>query len=192
MFHTSGPVVLMVSLALGLVLLLALKSAIERVPEGHRHTLLVGGEYRRTLKPGYHLTVPFLSWGFCLDGHYPLPIPTAEVIDGDDRLVLGTTGDWRITDAEAAFAEADDPRRAIHDATLELRQEFVRDIGIDDLRRDLTEVESRLERGLAVEVGRWGVTIESVNLELKEDDAEALETIRLGSASRADEEVSTS
>jgi hypothetical protein len=160
-------------------------------PEDHRHVLLVGGKYRRTLEPGHHLTPPFISREFCLDGHYPLPIPTAEVIDGDDRLVLGTTVDWQITDVESAFAEADDPRGAIHDAALELRREILLDVGIDDLRRNLAEVESRLERELAVEAGRWGVAIEGVNLELKEDGAEALETIRLGSASRADEEVST-
>lgn len=173
----DGPTIARAAVLAAVVAALVVVSrTVVRVPGGERRALLAGDEYRRTLGPGLHLVTPFVEREFSLDGHPPLPLPTLEVDGSDGTLALSTVVDWHVTDPEVAFATTSDPRRTIYDAAVELRREHLRELDAAAVRRDLDDVERRLERSLAVEAGRWGVAIDDVSLEVVPDSGDERET----------------
>jgi len=164
LFGTSPATV--VGVALLVVVVGTVYSAVEIVQAYERAALTVFGEYRGLLDPGLNLVVPFVSAATRFDLRTEtVDVPTQEAITRDNSPVTADAVVYiRVMDAERAFLEVDDYRRA----TLLLAQTTLRavigDMNLDETLSRRERINERIRRELDRPTDEWGVRVESVEV----------------------------
>jgi len=153
----------------GLVALLALAavvSSVEIVQAYEKRALTVFGAHRGLLCPGLHLVPPFVSHTYRFDRRVrTIDVPTQEAITRDNSPVRADAVVYvRVVDAERAFLQVEDHRRA----TALLAQTSLRAV-IGDMELDQTlsrrdEINRRIREGLQGPTDDWGVDVEMVEV----------------------------
>lgn len=168
----TGRIFLVFGLAMLVITLAALSSAIEIVDPDDRRALFVFGEFRGIIEPGLNVVPPFVS----RTEPIPTGLQTAEVVledvetaDGSRCSVLVRV-DVRIADAETAFTEVDDYQSAFTDVALSTTRDAVRTHEIAAVR-DPGRLERRIRDDLAATVEDWGLVVPAVELELATQSA---------------------
>jgi regulator of protease activity HflC (stomatin/prohibitin superfamily) len=164
LFGTSPATVL--GVALLVVVVGTVYSAVEVVQAYERAALTVFGEYRGLLEPGLNLVVPFVSRATTFDLRtQTVDVPTQEAITRDNSPVTADAVVYvRVMDAERTFLEVDDYRRA----TLLLAQTTLRavigDMELDETLSRRDRINERIRRELDRPTDEWGVRVESVEV----------------------------
>ncbi|MEF8790104.1 MAG: SPFH domain-containing protein [Haloarculaceae archaeon] len=154
----------------GLVLLslavLVVSDSVEIVQAYEKRALTVFGDLQGILEPGIHFIPPFVSRTYQYDMRTEtLDVDRQEAITRDNSPVTADAVVYiRVMDAERAFLEVDDYRRA----TLALAQTTLRavlgDMELDETLSRRDEINRRIREQIDGPTNEWGVRVESVEV----------------------------
>jgi regulator of protease activity HflC (stomatin/prohibitin superfamily) len=157
---------LVVGLVLLGVVIAAVSSSVQIVQAYEKRALTVFGANKGLLDPGIHLVPPFVSKVYQYDMRTEaLDVPSQEAITRDNSPVRADAVVYiRVMDAERAFLEVDDYRRA----TLNLAQTTLRavigDMELDETLSQRERINDRIQEELAGPTDEWGVRVEAVEV----------------------------
>jgi regulator of protease activity HflC (stomatin/prohibitin superfamily) len=154
----------------GLVLLalamLVVSDSVEIVQAYEKRALTVFGDLQGILEPGIHFIPPFVSRTYQFDMRTEaMDVPRQEAITRDNSPVTADAVVYiRVMDAERAFLEVDDYRKA----TLNLAQTTLRavlgDMELDETLSRRDEINRRIREQIDGPTNEWGVRVESVEV----------------------------
>ena len=154
----------------GLVLLaiavFTVADSVEIVQAYEKRALTVFGDMQGLLDPGIHLVPPFVSKTYAFDLRTEaMDVPRQEAITRDNSPVTADAVVYiRVMDAEKAFLEVDDYRKA----TLLLAQTTLRavlgDMELDETLSRRDEINRRIRTQIDEPTNEWGVRVESVEV----------------------------
>ena len=154
----------------GLVLLalavFTVADSVEIVQAYEKRALTVFGDMQGLLDPGIHLVPPFVSKTYAFDLRTEaMDVPRQEAITRDNSPVTADAVVYiRVMDAEKAFLEVDDYRKA----TLNLAQTTLRavlgDMELDETLSRRDEINRRIRTQIDEPTNEWGVRVESVEV----------------------------
>jgi len=141
-------------------------SSVRIIPQGFVGILLILGQYRQQLQPGFHLVIPMISQVIKVDiREQVLEIPRQEYISKDNAPVnIDAIIHFKVTDAERAqFAIAD-----YHSGTTRLAQSSIRSIvgemKLNDLLHGRHVLAAKLLERLEPDCSKWGVEIQRAEI----------------------------
>jgi regulator of protease activity HflC (stomatin/prohibitin superfamily) len=154
----------------GLVLLslavVVVSDSVEIVQAYEKRALTVFGDLQGILEPGIHFVPPFVSSTYPYDMRTEaMDVPRQEAITQDNSPVTADAVVYiRVMDAERAFLEVEDYRRA----TLALAQTTLRavlgDMELDETLSRRDEINRRIREQIDGPTNEWGVRVESVEV----------------------------
>ncbi|MFC7228995.1 SPFH/Band 7/PHB domain protein [Salinirubellus salinus] len=166
----TGIVQLNVASVVGLVLLalavVTVADSVEIVQAYEKRALTVFGDMQGLLDPGVHVVPPFVSKTYVFDMRTEaMDVPRQEAITRDNSPVTADAVVYiRVMDAERAFLEVDDYRKA----TLNLAQTTLRavlgDMELDETLSRRDEINRRIRTQIDEPTNEWGVRVESVEV----------------------------
>lgn len=162
--QTSALVPLVGLLLLALVVVTVWRAVV--VVDAHeKRALTVFGEYRGVLEPGVNFVPPFVSQTHPID----MRTQRAEVaIDATTRdrwaVTVEVAVELSVSDAERAFLETDDHRRAVLGAVETVLCDVVADLERDAIAGNEGQIRERARRALDDRTGEWGVAVEAVEV----------------------------
>nr|WP_284033209.1 SPFH domain-containing protein [Halobaculum sp. DT31] len=151
-----------------LVLALAtLVSSVEIVQAYEKRALTVFGANRGLLGPGLHLIPPFVSRTYQFDTRVEtIDVPTQEAITEDNSPVTADAVVYvRVVDAERAFLQVDDYRRATALLAQTNLRAAIGDMHLDETLSRREEINRRIREGLQGPTDDWGVNVEMVEVQ---------------------------
>jgi regulator of protease activity HflC (stomatin/prohibitin superfamily) len=158
------------TLVIGLVALwiviAGISSSVQIVQAYEKRALTVFGAFERLLDPGIHFVWPFVTGTYQFDMRTEaLDVPSQEAITRDNSPVRADAVVYiRVMNAERAFLEVDDYRRA----TLNLAQTTLRavigDMELDETLSQRERINERIQEELAGPTDEWGVRVEAVEV----------------------------
>jgi len=155
-----------VGLALLALAVVTVADSVEMVQAYEKRALTVFGDMQGLLAPGIHLTPPFVSKAYAFDMRTEaMDVPRQEAITRDNSPVTADAVVYiRVIDAEKAFLEVDDYRKA----TLNLAQTTLRavlgDMELDETLSRRDEINRRIRTQIDEPTNEWGVRVESVEV----------------------------
>jgi regulator of protease activity HflC (stomatin/prohibitin superfamily) len=165
-----GFVDLSVATVVGLVLLVIavflVSDSVEIVQAYEKRALTVFGDMQGLLDPGIHLIPPLVSKTYAFDMRTEaMDVPRQEAITRDNSPVTADAVVYiRVMDAERAFLQVDDYRKA----TLALAQTTLRavlgDMELDETLSRRDEINRRIREQIDGPTNEWGVRVESVEV----------------------------
>ncbi len=131
-----------------------------------KKALTVFGKYQRLLDPGINIVVPFISRTYAFDMRTEtMDVPQQEAITRDNSPVTADAVVYiKVMDAEKAFLEVDDYRRAVSNLAQTTLRAVLGDMELDDTLSKRQEINSRIRRELDAPTDEWGVRVESVEV----------------------------
>jgi regulator of protease activity HflC (stomatin/prohibitin superfamily) len=157
---------LVAGVALLLVAVAAVSSAVEIVEAYEKEALTVFGEFRTLLEPGIHFVPPFVSRTYPFDMRTQmLDVPRQEAITEDNSPVTADAVVYiKVMNAKRAFLQVDDYKRA----TLYLAQTTLRavlgDMELDETLSKREKINRRIQQELEGPTDEWGVRVEAVEV----------------------------
>ncbi|WP_247000911.1 SPFH domain-containing protein [Halosolutus gelatinilyticus] len=153
----------------GLVLVVAavtVVSMIEIVDAYDRGALTIFGEYRGLLEPGLNVVPPFVSRVYTFDMRtQTIDVPSQEAITRDNSPVTADAVVYiRVMDAERAFLEVDDYRRAVSNLAQTTLRAVIGDMELDDTLSRREMINERIRTELDEPTDEWGIRVESVEV----------------------------
>jgi regulator of protease activity HflC (stomatin/prohibitin superfamily) len=141
-------------------------SAVEIVEAYETRALTVFGEFRGLLPPGLNVVPPFVSRTYPFDMRtQTLDVPTQEAITEDNSPVTADAVVYiRVMDAERAFLEVDDYRRATSLLAQTTLRAALGDMELDQTLSRRDQINARIRRELDEPTDRWGIRVESVEV----------------------------
>jgi regulator of protease activity HflC (stomatin/prohibitin superfamily) len=141
-------------------------SAVEIVEAYEMRALTVFGEFRGLLEPGLNVVPPFVSRTYAFDMRtQTLDVPTQEAITEDNSPVTADAVVYiRVMDAERAFLEVDDYRRATSLLAQTTLRAALGDMELDQTLSRRDQINARIRRELDEPTDRWGIRVESVEV----------------------------
>jgi regulator of protease activity HflC (stomatin/prohibitin superfamily) len=158
--------VTVVGLALLALAIAAVYSAVEIVEAYETRALTVFGEYRGLLDPGLNVVPPFVSRTYAFDMRtQTTDVPSQEAITEDNSPVTADAVVYiRVMDAERAFLEVDDYRRAVSLLAQTTLRAALGDMELDQTLSRRDQINERIRRELDEPTDRWGIRVESVEV----------------------------
>jgi regulator of protease activity HflC (stomatin/prohibitin superfamily) len=157
---------LVAGLALLLVAIAAVSSAVEIVEAYEKRALTVFGEYRELLEPGLHVIPPFVSKTYPFDLRtQTLDVPRQEAITEDNSPVTANAVVYiRVMDAKRAFLEVEDYKTAVSNLAQTTLRAVLGDMELDETLSKRGEINRRIQRELEGPTDEWGVRVEAVEV----------------------------
>jgi regulator of protease activity HflC (stomatin/prohibitin superfamily) len=156
----------LVGLALLVVAIAAVSSAVVIVQAYEKHTLTIFGEYRRLLEPGIHLVPPFVSRTYAFDMRtQTMDVPRQEAITRDNSPVRADAVVYlRVMDAKKAFLQVEDYDRATSLLAQTTLRAVLGDMELDETLSQRAKINRRIQIELDEPTDEWGIRVEAVEV----------------------------
>ncbi|WP_178915671.1 SPFH domain-containing protein [Natronomonas gomsonensis] len=153
-------------LALLVIAIAAVASAVEIVEAYEKRALTVFGEFRELLEPGLHVVPPFVSRTYRFDMRtQTLDVPRQEAITQDNSPVTADAVVYiRVMDAKRAFLEVEDYERATSNLAQTTLRAALGDMELDETLSNRARINTRIRRELEGPTDEWGVRVEAVEV----------------------------
>ena len=160
---TVGP---SVGLAVLAVTAATVASSVETVEAYERRALTVFGDYRGLVGPGLNFVPPFVSDTAVYDMRtQTLNVSKQEAITRDNSPVVANAVVYiRVMNAERAFLEVEDYKRAVSNLAQTTLRAVLGDMELDDTLSRRREINERIREELAGPTDEWGIRVESVEV----------------------------
>jgi regulator of protease activity HflC (stomatin/prohibitin superfamily) len=157
---------LVAAVALLVVAIAAVTSAVEIVEAYERRALTVLGDYRRLLDPGVHLVPPFVSRAYRFDLRtQTFDVPRQEAITRDNSPVTADAVVYiKVMDAKRAFLEVEDYKRATSNLAQTTLRAAIGDMELNATLSDRSRINERIRRELEGPTDEWGIRVEAVEV----------------------------
>lgn len=141
-------------------------SSIERILPHEKRALTVRGEYRKLLEPGLTLIPPFVSETHAIDMRVQtIDVPRQEAITQDNLPVTADAVVYiQVMDAEKAFLEIDDHKRAVKDKSKLALRTTIGDHESSVALHNHSTISYRVRQKLNETTEEWGVRVETVEV----------------------------
>ncbi|MFO7926341.1 MAG: SPFH domain-containing protein [Natronomonas sp.] len=157
---------LIAGLALLLVAIAAVSSAVEIVEAYEKEALTVFGEFRKLLEPGIHFIPPFVSRTYPFDMRTQmLDVPRQEAITEDNSPVTADAVVYiKVMNAKRAFLQVDDYKRATSNLAQTTLRAVLGDMELDETLSKREKINRRIQQELEGPTDEWGVRVEAVEV----------------------------
>lgn len=159
-----------VLIALGIIVLLIIFvvfSGVKTVPQGFEFTVERFGKYRRTLKPGLNLIVPFVDMIGKRQNlrETVMDIPTQEVITRDNAMVaVDGVVFYQVMNAADAAYRVNDLSRAMENLALTNIRTVMGSMELDELLSQRDRINAELLRVMDDATNPWGTKVTRVEI----------------------------
>ena len=154
-------------LALFVLLVLLILSAVKIVPQGYNYTVERFGRYTRTLRPGLTLIIPFIDRvGRKLNVmEQVIEVPSQEVITKDNAMVrVDGVAFFQVLDAAQASYEVTNLNVAILNLTMTNIRTVMGSMDLDKLLSERDEINHRLLKVVDDATHNWGVKVTRIEI----------------------------
>jgi regulator of protease activity HflC (stomatin/prohibitin superfamily) len=158
-----------VSIVAGIFLLLAIVTAYKSiviVDAYDREAYTRFGKYQGLLEPGPNFVLPFVTKTYRFDMRtQTLDVPRQEAITRDNSPVTADAVVYiKVMDAEKAFLEVDDYKRAVSNLAQTTLRAVLGDMELDDTLNKRQQINSKIRTELDEPTDEWGIRVESVEV----------------------------
>ena len=153
----------------GILLLLALVTAYKSiviVDAYDKEAYTRFGKYQGLLEPGPNFVLPFVTRTYRFDMRtQTLDVPRQEAITRDNSPVTADAVVYiKVMDAEKAFLEVDDYKRAVSNLAQTTLRAVLGDMELDDTLNKRQQINSKIRTELDEPTDEWGIRVESVEV----------------------------
>jgi regulator of protease activity HflC (stomatin/prohibitin superfamily) len=160
-----NPGVIVGLLILGLAIV-TVSSSVKIVEAYDKEALTIFGKFQKLLDPGIHFVVPFVNRTYRFDMRtQTLDVPHQEAITRDNSPVTADAVVYiKVMDAEKAFLEVDDYKRAVSNLAQTTLRAVLGDMELDDTLNKRQQINSKIRTELDEPTDEWGIRVESVEV----------------------------
>ncbi len=154
-------------IALVVLIIFLIFSGVKTVPQGFEYTIERFGKYRRTLKPGLSLIVPFLDGvGRRMNMRESvMDIPTQEVITRDNAIVaVDGVVFYQVMNAANAAYQVNDLERAMENLALTNIRTVMGSMELDELLSQRDRINAELLNVIDEATNPWGTKVTRVEV----------------------------
>ncbi|MFC7073644.1 SPFH domain-containing protein [Halovenus rubra] len=161
----TNPGVVIGVLLLGLALV-TVSSSVKIVEAYDKEALTIFGKFQKLLDPGIHFVVPFVNRTYRFDMRtQTLDVPHQEAITRDNSPVTADAVVYiKVMDAEKAFLEVDDYKRAVSNLAQTTLRAVLGDMELDDTLSRRQQINAKIRTELDEPTDEWGIRVESVEV----------------------------
>ena len=160
-----NPAFVVALLLFGLAIV-TVNSSVEIVDAYDKKALTIFGKYRELLEPGIHFVPPFVNRTYRFDMRtQTIDVPRQEAITRDNSPVTADAVVYiRVMDAERAFLEVDDYKRAVSNLAQTTLRAVLGDMELDDTLNKRQQINTKIRTELDEPTDEWGIRVESVEV----------------------------
>ena len=153
---------------LALLVIVTLYKGIKIVPQGEEWIVERLGRFKRTLRPGLNLIVPYIDSirEKISTRDIILDIPQQEVITKDNAVILTNAVTFlRVTKPENALYGVENFRLAIQQLVMTTLRSILGEMSLDEALSNREHIKAKLKDQILEDVADWGVTVKSVEIQ---------------------------
>jgi regulator of protease activity HflC (stomatin/prohibitin superfamily) len=143
-------------------------AGIKIVPQGQEWVIERLGKFKRTLKPGLNIIVPYIDTvrAKVSTRDLILDIPQQEVITKDNAVILTNAVAFaRVTSPEDAMYGVENFTLAIQNLIMTTLRSIIGEMKLDDALSNRDLIKNRLKEQILDDVADWGVTVKSIEIQ---------------------------
>ncbi len=147
---------------------ITLFAGIKIVPQGEEWVIERLGKFRKILKPGLNIIVPYMDTvrHKVSTRDIILDIPRQEVITKDNAVILTNAIAFvRVTKPQDAIYGVEDFQRAIQNLIMTTLRSIIGEMKLDEALSNRDLIKSRLKEQIIDDATDWGVTVKSVEIQ---------------------------
>jgi regulator of protease activity HflC (stomatin/prohibitin superfamily) len=159
---------LSIAIALLVAVVITLAAGIKIVPQGEEWIVERLGKYRKTLKPGLNIIIPYIarSRQKMTTRDIILDVNKQEVITKDNAVIITNAVSFiKITDPKKALYGVEDFRLAIQNLIMTTLRSIIGEMKLDEALSNRETIKAKLKEQIVDDVADWGITVKTVEIQ---------------------------
>ncbi len=159
---------LSVAFVIVIAVIVTLIAGIKIVPQGEEWIVERLGRYKKTLKPGLNIIIPYIDTirAKMTTRDIILDVKKQEVITKDNAVIIANAVSFiKITDPKKALYGVEDFKLAIQNLIMTTLRSIIGEMKLDEALSNREVIKSRLKEQIIDDVADWGITVKTVEIQ---------------------------